>query len=158
MGPQRLSSSFYPGPTVPHWVNRLVAGLLRSPFHALLSRTTMLLTFTGRKSGRRYTIPVRYLRKNETLLTLTDSPWWRNLRGGVPVDLSIAGQNMRGRAEVNTDPDDVEQAICSMLRQAPSDARFYQVHLDRHGQPDVASLQQAAQVHVLITIQLEHLA
>jgi hypothetical protein len=118
----------------------------------------MLLTFTGRKSGRRYTIPVRYLRKNETLLTLTDSPWWRNLRGGVPVDLSIAGQNMRGHAEVNTDPDDVEQAIGSMLRQAPSDARFYQVHPDRHGQPDVASLQQAAQVHVLITIQLEHLA
>ncbi|GHO99815.1 hypothetical protein KSF_098630 [Reticulibacter mediterranei] len=156
MRSQRLSSPFQSGPTVPHWVNRLVVGLLRSPFHALLSGTTMLLTFTGQKSGRRYTIPVRYLRTNETLLTLTDSPWWRNLRGGVPVDLSIAGQNVRGRAEVNTDPDDVEQAIYSMLRQTPSDARFYQVHLDRHGQPDMASLQQAVQVHVLIEIQLEH--
>jgi hypothetical protein len=65
---------------------------------------------------------------------------------------------MRGRAEVKTDPDDAEQAIRSMLRQAPSDARFYQVHLDRHGQPDMASLQKAAQVHVLIEIQLEHSA
>ncbi len=158
MRPQSLSSPFQSGPTVPHWVNRIVAGLLRSPFHELLSRTTMLLTFTGRTSGRRYTIPVRYLRTNETLLTLTDSPWWRNLRGGVPVDLSIAGQNMRGRAEVNTDPDDVEQAICSMLRQLPSDARFYQIHLDRHGLPDMASLKRAAQIHVLIMIQLEHSA
>ncbi|GHO98564.1 hypothetical protein KSF_086120 [Reticulibacter mediterranei] len=156
MRSQRLSSPFHPGPTVPHWVNRLVAGLLRSPFHALLSRTTMLLTFTRRKSGRRYTIPVRYLRTNETVLTLTDSPWWRNLRGGVSVDLSIAGQNMRGRAEVNTDPDDVEQGIRAMLRQAPSDAHFYQVRLDRHSQPDRASLKQAAQLHVLITIQTEH--
>jgi hypothetical protein len=76
-----LSSPLHSGPTVPRWVNRLVTGLLCSPFHALLSHTTMLLTFTGRKSGRRYTIPVRYLREGETLLTLTDSPWWRNLSG-----------------------------------------------------------------------------
>lgn len=45
-----------------------------------------------------------------------------------------------------------------MRAQSLSSARFYQVHLDRHGQPDVASLQQAAQVHVLIMIQLEQLA
>ena len=152
------SSSLHPGPTVPRWVNRLVAGLLRSPFHTLLSRTTMLLTFSGLKSGRRYTIPVRYLREKETLLTLTDSPWWRNLRGGTPVDLFIAGQNVRGRAEVKTDVEDVEQGIRAMLRQAPSDARFYQVHFDKHGQPDKASLRQAAQLHVLITIQMEHSA
>lgn len=116
----------------------------------------MLLTFTGRKSGRRYTIPVRYLRENETLLTLTDSPWWRNLRGGAPVDLFIAGRNVRGRAEVRTDPEDVEQGIRAMLRQAPSDAHFYQVRFDRHSQPDIASLKQAALLHVLITIQTEH--
>lgn len=116
----------------------------------------MLLTFTGRKSGRRYTLPVRYLRENETFLILTDSPWWRNLRGGVPVDLSIAGRNVRGCAEVKTDLEDVEQGIRAMLRRTPSDARFYQVRFDRHGQPDMASMKHAAQLHVLITIQTEH--
>lgn len=121
---QNLSSPLHPGPTVPRWVNRLVVGLLRSPFHALLSQTTMLLTFTGRKSGRRSTIPVRYLREDEILITLTDSPWWRNQHGGAPVDLSIARQKVRGRAEVNTDPEDVKQGISAMLSQAPSDARF----------------------------------
>jgi hypothetical protein len=154
MRSHRLSSPLHPGPTVPRWVNRLVVGLLRSPFHARLRHTTMLLTFTGRKSGRRYTIPVRYLREDETLLTLTDSPWWRNLRGGVPVDLYIAGQKVRGCAEVNTNPEDVKQGISAMLRQAPSDARFYRVRFDRHDQPNMTSLKQAAQLHVLITIQM----
>lgn len=116
----------------------------------------MLLTFTGRKSGRRYTLPVRYLRDNETLLTLTDSPWWRNLRGGAPVDLFIAGQNVRGCAEVKTNPEDVEPGIRAMLSRTSSDARFYQVRFDRHGQLDRASLEQAVQLHVLMTIQMEH--
>ncbi len=156
MTSHHLSSSPRSGPIVPRWVNRLVTGLLRSPVHALLSHTTLLLTFTGRKSGRRYTIPVRYLREGETVFTLTDSPWWRNLRGGAPVDLYIAGQKARGRAEVNMNLADVEQEISAILRQTPSDARFYRVHFDRHGQPDIASLKQSAQVHVLITIQMEN--
>ena len=115
----------------------------------------MLLTFTGRKSGRRYTIPVRYLREGKTLLSLTDSPWWRNLRGGAPVDLYLAGRKAAGRAEVKTNPEDVEQGISAILRQTPSDARYYQVRFDQYGQPDMVSLKQAAQANVLITIQME---
>jgi hypothetical protein len=32
--------------------------LLRSPLHGLLSGMLMLLSYTGRKSGRTYTIPI----------------------------------------------------------------------------------------------------
>ena len=141
-----------PAPTVPRWLNRIVVWLLRSPAHALMSRTTMLLTFTGRQSGRRYTIPVRYLREGDTLLTATDSRWWRNLQGGVLVDLYLAGQKIGGKADVNTNAEAVEQGIRAILRRVPNDARFYQVHLDRQGQPDLVSLKQAAQTNVLITI------
>ncbi len=148
---QTLSPSA-PAPTVPSWLNRIVIWVLRSPLHPLMSRTTMLLTFTGRQSGHRYTIPVRYLREDDTLLTTTDSRWWRNLRGGAQVDLYLAGRNVAGRADVRADQEEVEQGIIALLRQMPRDARFYQVHLDRYGQPDMASLKQAAQVRVLITI------
>ncbi len=139
-------------PTVPRWINRLVIWLLRSPFHPLMSRTTMLLTFTGRKSGRRYTIPVRYLRKGDKLFTTTDSRWWRNLQGRACVDLYLAGRKVAGNVEVSTNPADVEQALLAILHRMPRDARFYQIHLDQHNQPDTTSLKQAAQVNVLITI------
>ena len=35
--------------------NLFVASMLRSPLHGLLSGSVMLITVTGRKSGRRYT-------------------------------------------------------------------------------------------------------
>ena len=42
--------------------NPLVLLLLRSPLRVAMSNSTMLLTFTGRKSGRTYTTPVNYVR------------------------------------------------------------------------------------------------
>jgi len=40
--------------------NRLVRPLVTSRLHRILSRFLMLLTYTGRKSGRRITIPAGY--------------------------------------------------------------------------------------------------
>src|SRR5262249_17743027 len=42
-------------------INPVIRALLRSPVHGLMSKSLMLITFTGRKSGRRYTTPVRYV-------------------------------------------------------------------------------------------------
>lgn len=140
-------------PTIPPWVNRLMIGLLRSPFHFLLSRTTLVLTVTGRHTGRRYTFPVRYLHDGDRLLVSTDSRWWRNLQGGAPVTLHLRGHEVAGWAEVRTDPETVEHSIRAFLRAMPHDASFYQISLDQSGQPDVASLKQAVQDRVLITIQ-----
>ena len=38
--------------------NPFVGALLRSPLHGFMSNSTMLLTYTGRKSGKTYTTPV----------------------------------------------------------------------------------------------------
>jgi hypothetical protein len=38
--------------------NQAVRLLLRSPFHPLLSRGLLLITVTGRRSGRAFTFPV----------------------------------------------------------------------------------------------------
>ena len=42
-------------------MNVFVRFLLRSPFNFRLGNTLMLLTYTGRKSGKRYTNPVSYM-------------------------------------------------------------------------------------------------
>jgi len=40
--------------------NLFVIGLLRSPLHRLASGSLLLITYRGRRSGRRFTIPVIY--------------------------------------------------------------------------------------------------
>jgi hypothetical protein len=42
-------------------LNAGVGLLLRSPLHGLVSGRIMLLTVTGRRSGRLFTVPVSYL-------------------------------------------------------------------------------------------------
>jgi hypothetical protein len=83
-------------------VNRVVAWLLRSPLHRVLSGGVPLVTVTGRRSGRRYTTPAQYARHRDALYlaSRTERRWWRNLRGGAPVQLRLRGRDVRGRGEV----------------------------------------------------------
>lgn len=96
-----------PRPPAPKWtykvINPVLAWVLRSPLHAPLSRVLMLLTFTGRRSGRPYTTPVGYHVDGAHLLVFTHSPWWRNLRGGAPVELRLRGRDVPGWAVATTD-------------------------------------------------------
>ena len=145
-----------PPPTIPRWLNRIVAGLLRSPFHVFMSRTTLLLTVAGRRSGQSYTLPVRYLREGNTLITTTYSPrkWWRNLQGEAPVELYLAGHKVTGKARASTEPEEVEQGIRAILQHMPGDAHYYRVSLDGQRQPDATDLALAVRSNVLITIHL----
>jgi hypothetical protein len=93
------------------WFNPFMAGVLRSPFHGLLSHNTILITVCGKKTGRRLMTPVNYLRRGDELLTVSfrSRTWWRNLRGGAPVELLLAGTRrdafaLRGRDRLGGRP------------------------------------------------------
>ena len=55
-------------------MNKLPLFLLRSPLHGVMSKRVLLVTFTGRKSGKAYTTPVSYMREGD-IVFFTDSPW-----------------------------------------------------------------------------------
>jgi deazaflavin-dependent oxidoreductase (nitroreductase family) len=78
--------------------NPAMRALLGSPLHWLLSRWFAVLAWTGRKSGRRYSTPVSYVRDGKTLYLTTGDRWWRNLIGGAPVAIRIAGRWRRATA------------------------------------------------------------
>jgi hypothetical protein len=84
------------------FANIIVRPLLRSRLHSLISQHVMLITFTGRKSGKVYTIPVGYVRADEAILTSTlrSNRWWKNLCGGAPVTLYLQGRELKGSADV----------------------------------------------------------
>jgi len=85
-------------------MNPIVRSILRSPVHWLLSPGLMLLTVTGRRTGKVYTIPVGYHETDDAIVVLvSEAPskvWWRNYLEPGPVGLRVRGRDLRGTAVV----------------------------------------------------------
>lgn len=140
---------------VPPYVNNAVKFILRSPVHGMFSKAYLLITFTGRKSGRTYTTPVGYSRRGDELTIFTHASWWKNLSGGAPVTLQIAGRERQGIATpVAEDKRAVAEGLAAHLRLAPRDARYYAVTFDERGNPDPDQVRKAAQSAVMIRVRL----
>ena len=138
-------------------VNPLMKLLLRSPLHFLASEALLLITFTGRKSGREYTTPVGYEQLDGTLYvtTQTDRVWWRNLRGGAEVSVRLRGEPRRGRAEVIEDDESVAEYVHGFLERHGLDAASriaLAVHADEV--PDVETLRRGLSAVVVVRIEL----
>lgn len=130
-----------------HVGNPIVTAILRSQAHGILSGGTMLLTVVGRRTGRRYTIPVGYVRQDGTLDVLVAGRdlkrWWRNLEGGAPVELLVRRRIVAGQAEALTferDPRRFTLALRNYVAQNRSGARAVGIR----DVEDLAGLRQAA--------------
>jgi hypothetical protein len=80
--------------------NTLATTILRSRWHGLRSDHLLLLTFTGRTSGKQFTTPMRYRQDGDTLLLTIVYPWWKNLVAEPNVRVLLRGQMRTGVAEV----------------------------------------------------------
>ncbi|MEJ2600245.1 MAG: nitroreductase/quinone reductase family protein [Anaerolineales bacterium] len=142
-------------PTVPPYVNSAMKFVLRSPVHAMISKTVLLITFTGRKSGKTYTTPVSYSQSGDQVTIFTHADWWKNLRSGAPVTLHIQGRELQGLAEpVAEDKQAVATGLSAHLRKVPSDARYYGVTFDDHKDPRAEEVEKAVQTVVMVRIRL----
>jgi hypothetical protein len=75
-------------------VNPVVRRLLASPVHDLVGESTVLVGFRGRRTGRELSTPANAVVDGD-VLTLTSRrrrAWWRNLRGGAPVSITVGGR------------------------------------------------------------------
>jgi deazaflavin-dependent oxidoreductase (nitroreductase family) len=105
-------------------LNPAIAWLLRSPLRGLADRGLLLVTVTGRRSGRRYTIPVGYLRAGDRVVVLVSKAsrkqWWRNYREPVPVELWLRGEARRGVARlVPRESPAFRESVETILRRLP---------------------------------------
>jgi len=87
------------------WWNRIVAGLLLSPFHRVLSGSVVLLRFRGRRSGGTITLPVQYACDAQQLVVLVGDAerktWWRNFADSDrDVVLRLKGRTRHGVGRV----------------------------------------------------------
>ncbi len=135
--------------------NVIVRFLLHSPLHFLLSNTMMLLTYTGRKSGKHYTNPLPYMREGDMVTVFTQRTWWKNVRACPKVAVEIKRHRMDGRAEaISDDKAAIATSLLTFLRKYPAQAKWYNVPLDVDGQPNAAAVQQVAHFVVMVQIHL----
>ena len=125
-------------------VNRIVRGLLRTPLLCrVVGKRLITVYVVGRKSGRRYSVPVAYTRHDGILLVGTPFGWGRNLRTGQPVAIRLQGKRRTADVEVLTDEGDVVAAYTVMARDNHQFAKFNQISIDAAGNPSPIDLHRA---------------
>ena len=124
--------------------NAVVRGLLRTPLLCRLAGSKLITVYVvGRKTGRRYSVPVSYATSGEDLVIGTPFAWGRNLRTGEPVDIRLKGKRRSADVEAFTDEAGVTEHYAKMAHDNPPFARFNQIRLDQAGNPDPDDLRLA---------------
>lgn len=137
--------------------NRVITFILHAPLlHHLISRQILLLAYTGHKSGKRYVIPVGYLREGHTVIILTKwfRAWWRNFIDAAPVELLIAGKTCHGTAKALTDEETTVPLLAESIRQFPNNAAFYGIRLAASNQPNMDDVRRVAPKVVAVQVTL----
>jgi deazaflavin-dependent oxidoreductase (nitroreductase family) len=113
--------------------DRLVIALLGSPLHRLLSGSTDVIRYTGRRTGRAIETPTQYVRDGEDVVILVGHPdrktWWRNFRTEQDVELLLARRwvPMRAVAVVGTEqPNTAARLLDVYVRRYPKVAKSFE--------------------------------
>jgi hypothetical protein len=104
--------------------NPLVRAVARSPLHVLVDDALLVLHVVGRRTGRRYDIPVGFVPLAGELVVITQHAWRANLRGVSEVGVTHRGH--RGPRQVQLDEDPVTVAATLhriVLRHGPVQAQ-----------------------------------
>jgi hypothetical protein len=98
MGNSKAITISIPPAAVLRVVNPLLRLLLHTPVMGTARRGFMVVSVTGRRTGRRYTIPLAAHRIDGDLYALTSAPWQHNFRDGATVRVFFDGKatTMRG--------------------------------------------------------------
>jgi hypothetical protein len=135
-------------------LNPFMKWILRSPLHSRMSSRVMVLSFTGRKSGKHYSTPVAYVREGDMVIVVTYSSWRNNFKQPTPVQMLIQRKSVSGMAVWVDDPvrikpllrtlmassgkemmqrmglwiDDLDAASPEAVKQATQGAYFIEIH------------------------------
>jgi hypothetical protein len=136
--------------------NEAMKILLPSPLHSLVSRNTLLITMTGCKTGREYSLPVNYVQDGSTLYIMSKRcrTWWRNLRGGKSVRVWLRGQQVKGQATTDEVYITVVEDLKRFFQKRPDTTRYFGVRLEPDDQPNMQDIVRLAQERVLVKVSL----
>ena len=132
--------------------NDFVRFFLGTPFRVFLGNT-MLITVTGCKTGRKYSTPVGFYRKGDTLWVISnrDRTWWRNLKNGAKVSLLLNGKTVNAFAEAEMDEEAVEKHLLDYICHIPMAAKPMGIRID-HKIPNREDITRVAKERLFVRI------
>jgi deazaflavin-dependent oxidoreductase (nitroreductase family) len=141
--------------------NPFVKFILRSPLHGWMSAAVLLITYRGRKSGKEYTLPVQYVQDGDHVYIVPGyaekKTWWRNLKGGMDVQLTLKGRTVSGEGillERDADTEEILKAFGLYLQHIPPSAKIYNVRIEADGHPNPDDLREASKTITMIQVKL----
>lgn len=90
----------HPPQAVLRVANPVLRVLLRAPVLGSAAKDLMVVSFSGRKTGKHYSIPVSAFRVDGTLYAISSAPWKNNFRGGATAQVLHGGKTTTMRGEL----------------------------------------------------------
>ena len=109
-------------------LNVVLRGLLRTPIARWIG-PLVLLEFDGRRSGRRYRVPIGWYEVGGGRVLFTPAPWRANFATGAPVVVRHRARRLPMVGTLVTDPARTAEAINEVLASAQS-TRFLAVAVE----------------------------
>jgi hypothetical protein len=111
--------------------NAIVTMVLRSPLHRMLSGSTDVIRYTGRRTGRVFTTPTQYASSGDDIVIMVaraaSKQWWRNFTDERDLDVLVrrTWRPMRARAVIGAhEPETVRPLLDAYLARFPRMAKF----------------------------------
>lgn len=122
-------------------LNPIMRTLLRLPWRTPLQGRLLLLSYTGRRTGRRRSVPVSFVEEADgTLLVPGGGAWKWNLGHGERVRILLRGRERTASSEIIRDERDVAQLLPAIVAGNPRAEAFIGVPTRADGDPDEARL------------------
>ncbi|MCY3885413.1 MAG: nitroreductase/quinone reductase family protein [Gammaproteobacteria bacterium] len=134
-------------------LNPMMRMTLHSPAHFTFSDSVLLIKYKGRKTGKSFEIPVRYVEKDGVIKCYTDkrAGWWPNLKDNSDVVLRLRGRDVRCSTKVLTgDAENLKNELQEYLSKFPGDAVYHDVRLDSKGNPVESDIDIRSAVAVVV--------
>ncbi len=139
-----------------HVINPAINRLLRSPWHRLLSKRIMIVSYRGRKSGKRYNTPISYYRNGDKVYCFTNGVWRYNFNSDSAATLRIAGKDLSARGKVFAGHRAQQIDLMSAYFKAvPQDKKFYGIKGGAGDEPTRTHVAQALGSIVIIEFTLQ---
>ncbi|WP_059015793.1 hypothetical protein [Mycobacterium sp. M26] len=134
-------------------MNPVLKFVLRTPVGAAVKQF-MVLRFTGRKSGRQYTVPVSAHLLDGQLYALANATWKLNFRGGGPAQVSYGGKTTAMRGELIEDPATVAELFhrCAVAYGPKKAEMMMGLKFRDPGIPTLEEFRTAAEVNKAVAI------
>ena len=134
--------------------NDFVTFFLRTPLRVFMGNT-MLITVTGRKTGKKYSTPVGFYREADCLWVMTsrDRTWWRNVKNGASVSLLLKGKTINAFAEAVLEEKAVETYLLDYIKHIPMSAKPLGIRVENKT-PNTNDIARVAKDRLFVRIRL----